>query len=226
MKIAIASADVLYRNILKQKLETIGYSKIIFEAKNGDELIKKIKTEKPQLLFMDTVLPEVDEEHAATIVTKLWQDIVIICQSNHLSNENLKKLKSIGVKGFLLKECDEKQLKKAIANCMSGKFYYEKKVFNETNETNETNINFRLNKILRLMFFDKTITEISITLSISEPVIYRELKLFKSKHHIKTDSGLMRFGFQRGMIDFIEDLAIIDATHIFNELIDNEIKLL
>ena len=36
----------------------------------------------------------------------------------------------------------------------------------------------------------------------------------------------MRFGFQRGMIDFIEDLAIIDATHIFNELIDNEIKLL
>ena len=43
MKIAIASADVLHRNILKEKLETIGYSKIIFETKTGEELVKKIK---------------------------------------------------------------------------------------------------------------------------------------------------------------------------------------
>jgi hypothetical protein len=30
----------------------------------------------------------------------------------------------------------------------------------------------------------------------------------------------MRFGLQRGMINFSEDLAVIDAKHIFNELLD------
>lgn len=102
-KILIIEDDKFLRELISQKLLKEGYD--IAEAIDGEKGITAVKTEKPDLVLLDLILPEVDgfgvlekvKEDAAT------SQIPIIILSNLGQKDDIEKGLKLGAIDYLIK---------------------------------------------------------------------------------------------------------------------------
>jgi DNA-binding NarL/FixJ family response regulator len=57
LRTLIVEDDASFRKILKEKLQTLFPSMVVYEAADGIEVLQKIEALKPELVFMDIRLP-------------------------------------------------------------------------------------------------------------------------------------------------------------------------
>lgn len=106
-KILIVDDSVLIVNILKTRLEYIGYS--IDTATDGKEAIEKIRDYDPEIIILDLMLPKVSGlEVIKKIVSKELNTrrIPIIAMSSNDSNGYKLKSLSLGADSFVKKPFD------------------------------------------------------------------------------------------------------------------------
>lgn len=102
-KILIAEDAIFFAKTYEIKLQNRGYS--IIKAVDGEEAVALAKSEKPDLIMLDLIMPkksgfEALDEIKADSETK---DIPIIILSNLDEEEALKKGLSKGAKDYLVK---------------------------------------------------------------------------------------------------------------------------
>jgi twitching motility two-component system response regulator PilH len=81
-------------------------------AGSGKEAIEKAKAEKPDMILMDVVMPDMDGFQATRIITRdeETKDIpVILCTSKNLETDRIWGVRQ-GAKDYVLKPVDEKDL--------------------------------------------------------------------------------------------------------------------
>ena len=71
---------------------------IFLEGRNGTEAIELYKKEKPDIVFMDIVMPEKDGNEALSEIKAFDQDAVIIIVSSVGTQDQLKKAIQLGAK--------------------------------------------------------------------------------------------------------------------------------
>lgn len=106
--ILIVEDDKFLRELIAQKLVKEGYS--ISEAVDGEEGIKKIKEEKPDLVLLDLILPGIDgfEVLAKMRLAKTKEDpdlarIPVIVLSNLGQKEDVERGLKLGAVDYLIK---------------------------------------------------------------------------------------------------------------------------
>ncbi|HYE22418.1 MAG TPA: response regulator [Verrucomicrobiae bacterium] len=104
-KILVVEDDVTMREIVVQKLKSSGYN--VVEAEDGAKGIKLATKEKPDLILLDLMLPEVDgfgvlKEVRANKDENISKTPVIIL-SNLWSKEEIIKTKELGVQAYIIK---------------------------------------------------------------------------------------------------------------------------
>lgn len=103
-KVFIVEDDEFLRSLNAKKLEDAGYA--VSVAVDGVSAIQMIPAEKPNLIFLDLLLPgdkdgfDVLQEVKANSTTK---DIPVIVFSNLGQTEDIEKAKSLGASDFLVK---------------------------------------------------------------------------------------------------------------------------
>lgn len=102
-KILIIEDEEIISSLLKKKLETEGYEASI--AGNGNEGLKQMKTNKPDLILLDIIMPEkggfeVMEEMRENEDLK---SIPIVVISNSGQPVELDRAKELGAKDWLIK---------------------------------------------------------------------------------------------------------------------------
>jgi DNA-binding response OmpR family regulator len=104
-KIAIVEDDIAMREIVVHKLSTNGYD--VKEAEDGKAGIDLIVKEKPDIVLLDLMLPEVDGFQVLEKIRKNPdKDIAktpIIILSNLWSNKDILKTKSLNVQAYMVK---------------------------------------------------------------------------------------------------------------------------
>ena len=75
-KVLVIDDDFSTRKSLIYILKQYGYEAI--EAGNGKEGISKAKLEKPQLVLVDTVMPDIDGNQVCKEIKKISKDIKVI----------------------------------------------------------------------------------------------------------------------------------------------------
>ncbi len=102
-KILIIEDDKFLRELIVQKLAREGYNPI--EAVDGEEGLKKIKKEKPDLVLLDLILPEMDgfEVLAQIKNDKLFAATPVIILSNLGQKEDIEKGINLGAVDYLIK---------------------------------------------------------------------------------------------------------------------------
>lgn len=102
-KILIIEDDTFLRNLISQKLQKEGYK--VAEAVDGEEGIKKIKEEKPDLVLLDLILPEIDGFEVLRRVKEdpLLSAIPVIILSNLGQQEDVEKGMKLGAIDYLIK---------------------------------------------------------------------------------------------------------------------------
>ena len=101
--ILIIEDDKFLRELIVQKLLREGYE--ISEALDGEEGIKKIKEEKPDLILLDLILPGID---GFEVLSKMREEsrlssIPVIVLSNLGQKEDVEKGMKLGAVDYLIK---------------------------------------------------------------------------------------------------------------------------
>ncbi|HZT63984.1 MAG TPA: response regulator [Burkholderiales bacterium] len=114
-KILIVDDSATDRQFLIETLSKRGYECVA--AQNGDEGIAKSKTEQPDLILMDIIMPGTDGFKATRAIThdEATKHIpVIVCTSKKLETDKVWGMRQ-GAKDYIVKPIDAKELLAKIA---------------------------------------------------------------------------------------------------------------
>lgn len=115
----------MIREGLKQLLEFDGTIKVVGEASNGVECLEKIYTCNPDVLLLDINMPEMN---GIEVLKKMKADnsqIKVLILTVHNEMDYLMKAVDIGVDGYILKDSESSELKKAIMAVKDGENYIQ-----------------------------------------------------------------------------------------------------
>jgi DNA-binding NarL/FixJ family response regulator len=126
INIAITDDNNLFRIALEALLEQ-NKIRILFDAKNGQELIDKLSVQPllPDVILIDYNMPVMDGRETVEVLTKLYPNIKIIALSGFYFNYLVTRFINAGAKGFLTKNVDPEILIQAITMVNDNKYYIE-----------------------------------------------------------------------------------------------------
>lgn len=109
VKIQICDDSILARKQLKDFLSSRGCKNIV-ESKDGPHTVEVYQNEKPNLVFMDIVMPEFDGVEAVRQILQLDPGAQIIMLSSVGTHGQIKAAIEAGAKDFIQKPFQEKQV--------------------------------------------------------------------------------------------------------------------
>ena len=213
MRLALVDDHRLFRKGLLSLLEMVCSDCIIlFEADNGIDLQKKINpSNQPDIILMDVNMPGMDGFACVEWLNENYPLVKILVVSMIEKEESIVKMLKLGVKGYLSKDVEPKELGEALEAVMNKGFYYTdfitgKLVHSLQNghKDNGSNgllklINEREKEFLLLACSELTYNEIAAKMFLSPKTIdgYRN-SLFE-KLHVKSRVGLVIFAIKHGL---------------------------
>ncbi len=121
LKIAIAEDNHFLAKAVIEKLSFFDEFNYKFKAINGAELIGKLEdNHNIDLILMDIQMPEMNGIKATEIVKTKYPQIKVVMLTVHDDDENIFNAIKAGANGYLLKEINAENLKKAILEVMNG----------------------------------------------------------------------------------------------------------
>ncbi len=99
----ICDDSILARKQLKDIINEIGEGATFFEAANGNDAVSLFKEKKPDMAFLDIVMPVMDGTTAVANICKDCPDAEIIMVSSVGTQGQLKAAIEAGAKDFVQK---------------------------------------------------------------------------------------------------------------------------
>lgn len=119
-KILITDDSILARKQLKDMISTVG-TPVFYEARDGQDAINQYKRNKPDLVFLDIVMPNKDGNAAIEEIMKDDPDATIIIASSIGTQSQLKKAIEAGAKEFIQKPLDQQQVISTVNRFLEGR---------------------------------------------------------------------------------------------------------
>jgi len=207
VRIALVDDHRLFRSGIASLIGDFDRYTIIFEAGDGEEMIRKIDPKnKPHIILLDISMPKMNG-----IVTAKWlrdnhPDINIIVLSMFEDAEKVLTMVRMGVKGYLLKDSEPHEFESALTKVARSEVYYPE--FVTRHLVDSINIDYNLIKLnnrevefLKLAATELTYKEIADHMNISSRTVdgYRD-QLFE-KLQIKSRIGLVLYAIKHKLID-------------------------
>lgn len=125
INIAIVDDHNVVREGIKQLLEIDGEIKVIGEAKDGIECLDMLKYTNPDVLLLDINMPNMNGLQVLEKIRDNSIKVKVLILTIHNEVEYLIKAVNIGVNGYVLKDSDSADLKKAIYAVYNGETYIQ-----------------------------------------------------------------------------------------------------
>jgi two-component system, NarL family, invasion response regulator UvrY len=214
-KLALVDDHRLFRKGLISLIEMVNSNyEILFEADNGIDLQEKIdKNNLPDLVLMDVNMPRMDGFEAVIWLSEHYPLVKILAISMVEREESIVRMLKLGVKGYLSKDVEPKELGEAIDAVLNKGFYYTdfitgKLVHSLQNGSEESNVksealklmNDREKDFLQLACSELTYNEIAAQMFLSPKTIdgYRNALFEKLK--VKSRVGLALYAVKHGLV--------------------------
>lgn len=211
--IVLADDHVLLRNGLAELVKSLGHT-VLFEANNGKELIAKLHPHSlPDIVLLDINMPEMDGYKTAQWLKANHPGIKVLALSMYDNETAIIRMLKYGARGYILKDSEPIELKKAIQSLMEKGFFYSElvsgKLIHAINNLedegdglqNLTPLNERETEFLKYTCTELTYKEIADKMFVSPRTIdgYRDA-LFE-KLHVKTRVGLVMYAIKNGLVN-------------------------
>lgn len=205
IKIIIADDHPIFRNGLRQLLETESNFKVIGEADNGEVALKLISDEKPDIAILDIDMPEKDGFQVAQTLFSKSMLVRVIFLTMHRDKKLFNAALNIDVKGFVLKDSAMADLINAVKAVNRGEnfispqlstFLIERTRQSQTFVQNTPSINSLSpteKKILSMIGDYLTSKEIAAKLFISTRTVEHHRASISTKLDLKGSHALLKF---------------------------------
>lgn len=205
----ISDDHAVVRDGLRFMLEAQGNIKVIGEAANGREAIKKVKELKPDIVIMDIVMAELNGIDATEQICKENPATRVIMLSMRSSTEPILRSLKAGASGYILKESAGRELVNAIYSVHEGKRYLSSKVSDqmlgawlgkeESLRDPLAVLSQREREVLQLVVEAKTSAEIAEMLFLSIKTVKTYRSRLMVKLGLKDIPSLIKFAIQHGL---------------------------
>lgn len=113
MKVLVVDDSKVARNILKKELVTLG-CEVVGEAANGKEGFNAYLELKPELVFSDIEMPEVDGYKMLDMIKKANPSAKVAFVSSVVNSQILQKLLALGAMDIMKKPINSKMVEKVL----------------------------------------------------------------------------------------------------------------
>ncbi|MBQ7588557.1 MAG: response regulator [Lachnospiraceae bacterium] len=113
IKLLVCDDSILARKSMTGMLNSFGYENVI-EVSNGEDAVNKYKEEKPDIVFLDIVMPVKDGITATKEIIEFDPHAVIIVISSVGTQTHLREVIKAGAKDFIQKPVDAELLKQVL----------------------------------------------------------------------------------------------------------------
>jgi len=119
VKVLICDDSVFARRKLKDYLNSIGFQDVL-EATDGEVAVEQYKEHRPDIVFMDIVMPKKDGVEAVGDIIKINPDAKIIMTSSVGTQDYLKDSIKAGACDFVQKPLENDKITNAIKKALTG----------------------------------------------------------------------------------------------------------
>ena len=209
IKVIITDDHPIVRQGIKQVLEDCSDIKVMDEAREGNELIKKIIENDYDVILLDISLPGRNGLDLLKEIKSLKPNLYVLMLSMHPEEQYAIRALKLGASGYLTKSSITDELISAIRKAAQGKKYItpslaEKLAFNidiDSDKPLHFSLSDRELEVMCLLAQGKTLSEIANELSLSSKTIstYRERIL--EKMGIKNTAEIIRYAIKNNLVE-------------------------
>lgn len=210
IKVMIADDHSMIREGLKQLLELEGEFEVIEEACDGEDCINKLNKNIPDILLLDINMPKMNGLQVLEKIKELKLEVKVLVLTVHNEVEYLLKAVEIGVNGYLLKDSESAELKKAILSVIEGEDYIQPSLIPVLNAKmiDRNNDNEKIEKltkreleVLKLIAVGKLNRQVAEDMQISERTIKNHVSNIFKKIDVKDRTQAAVFAIRNNLID-------------------------
>lgn len=202
----IADPSYLVREGFKTIIKNSQKITLIGEITKKEELQPKLKSLKPDILVIDADFTDFLEVEELSIIMKSFPNTRVLAISDYHKKEIILKIISIGVLGYLTKECQKDEILSAIESVSKGEKFFCSKILDiilndKLNETkDDSELTEREIEIVRLIAEKYSNQEIAEKLFISIHTVYTHRKNIMKKLKLKSPVELILYAIDSGII--------------------------
>jgi DNA-binding NarL/FixJ family response regulator len=198
-RILIADDHNLIISGIETIIENNKLGEIVAKVNDGKELLLKLNSTSVNLIILDINMPNLNGIETAEKVLARYPLMKILIISQYENLELIKKLKLMGVKGYLSKTFEEELFIEAIKNIHKGMdFFPLLEIKKEVNSTNIYNLTNREVEVINLISNELSTKEIAKTLFLSEYTIQTHRKNIIRKTGAKTTIAFLNLSKELG----------------------------
>lgn len=209
VSVMITDDHSMIREGLKNLLELDGDIKVIAEAVDGIDCLNKLGTCNPDVLLLDINMPNMNGLEVLENMKSKKINTKVLVLTVHNEVEYLMKAIDIGVNGYILKDSESVELKKAIFAVNSGETYIQPSLIPSLNsrmiERNKDDEKIRLLtnrelEVLKLLSFGMFNKEVAEKLSISERTVKNHVSNIFKKLEVTDRTQAAVFAIRNNLI--------------------------
>ncbi|NIO41490.1 MAG: response regulator [Burkholderiales bacterium] len=213
MNITVFLADdhAVVRDGLRFLLEAQPDIRVIGDAANGRETVRRVVQLCPDVAIIDIAMPELNGIEATQEIGEVCPSTQIIILSMHSTNEHVFRALQAGARGYLLKESAGIEVIKAVRAVHTGHHYLSQEISDQLiddyvrqRQASEAKsplarLSLREREVLQLVAEGKSYAEIADILSLSPKTVETYRSRLMRKLGITDLPTLVRFAIQHGL---------------------------
>lgn len=214
LKINIVLTDDhnLFRKGLKAILNDFDFINHIYEAENGIELLKLLKTleRDPDIIFLDLRMPEMDGIEVFPKIKQRYPGIKVVILTMDDDEQIILHMINEGANGYLLKNSEPEEIETALKKLIEQEFYFGDDIKDLILRNHQLNrrpiyehreeLNLREIEILQLICRGYTAAQMAERLSLSARTIEGYRRKLLEKTGTRNIAGLVIFAIKNNLI--------------------------
>lgn len=210
VKVLIVDDHKLIREGIAQYLEGDDRYHLTGDASEGVEALEFLRNNEVDLVLTDIRMPHMDGIDLTKNITSEFPNIKVVALTMMNDNNHIKKLMNAGAVGYVLKNCSESELKKAITQVMDGETYYSPEVTETVMNAlmkkkrtigSEMPLTSREKEVLELIVKEFSNQEIADKLFISLRTVDAHKRNLLEKTGAKNVAGLVVYAINNNLVE-------------------------
>ena len=211
IQVAIADDHTLLRKALAKLVASFDEYAVLFEADNGKEIKKKINEHLvPDLILLDVNMPEMDGFETAAWLNKNYPKIKVLALSMFSDERTIIRMLRQGARGYVMKNIDPEELKKALDSVMKKNFYLSEEISGKIISglhkdadrlEDPPSLTQREKDFLRLICSEITYKDIAAKMFVSPRTVDEYRNSLFEKLKVKSRVGLVMYAMRNGLVE-------------------------
>lgn len=176
IRILLVDDHAVVRQGLKMFLGLDPDLEVVGEAENGEEAVRLTRELSPDVVLMDLLMPVMDGIAAIAAIRRDFPDTEVIALTSVLEDEAVMKAMRAGAIGYLLKDTQAEELRRAIKAAAAGQVQLSPqaaaRLMREVSAPDSPEkLTERETDVLRLLALGRANKEIALELNIGEKTV-------------------------------------------------------